>query len=259
MYWRFIDPRHPLYDANAPEKQRGMIEACYRSMDRIVGRALDQMRPNDSLVVLSDHGFDTYRRSVHVNSWLRQHGYLVLRNAGATEGGPLFQDVDWSQTRAYALGFGGIYLNMKDREPQGIVPPAEAYALKQEIAAGLKEWRDDKDGAPILHAVYLQEEIFTGPDAAHAPDLYLGFNIGFGASWQTALGGVPAALVEDNLKKWSGTHLVDPSLVPGVLLTSKPMLVKDPSLHDLAPTVLKFMGLDSARMAKEDMDGRPLF
>jgi predicted AlkP superfamily phosphohydrolase/phosphomutase len=259
MYWRFLDPQHPLYDANAPEKQRGMIESCYRSMDRIVGRALDQMRPDDTLVVLSDHGFDTYRRSVHVNSWLREHGYLVLRNPAAAEGGPLFSDVDWSRTRAYALGFGGIYLNVRGREPQGIVEPSQAEALKREIAASLKELRDPKDGAVILHSVYLQEDIFKGPEASHAPDLYLGFNIGFGASWQTALGGVPAGLVEDNLKKWSGSHLVDPSLVPGILLTSKPLTVKDPSLYDLAPTVLKFMGLDSAKLSQEDLDGRPLF
>lgn len=259
MYWRFIDPQHPLYRTDVPEKQRGMIEDCYRNMDRIVGRALDQMRPNDTLIVLSDHGFDTYRRAVHVNSWLRDHGYLVLRDPRAAEGRPLFSDVDWTRTRAYALGFGGIYLNVKGREPQGVVLPAEADALKREIATGIRQWRDSKDSAPILHEVYFQEDIFKGPEASHAPDLYLGFNIGFGASWQTALGAVPAGLVEDNLKKWSGSHLIDPTQVPGILLTSKPLAVKDPSLYDFAPTVLKFMGLDAARMAKEDLDGRPLF
>jgi predicted AlkP superfamily phosphohydrolase/phosphomutase len=259
MYWRFLDTAHPLYDASAPDKQRGMIESCYREMDRILGKTLDAMHPGDTVVVLSDHGFDTYRRSAHVNSWLRAHGYLVLKSDAGPEGRPLFADVDWSRTRAYALGFGGVYLNLAGREPQGVVTAAEAEPLKSEIAKGLAGWRDDKDGAAMVHTVYLQQDIFKGPDAAHAPDLYLGFNIGFGASWQTALGGVPQALVEDNLKKWSGTHLVDPSLVPGVLLTSRPIKIANPSLYDLTPTILRFMGLDDAALSKEDLDGKPLF
>lgn len=260
MYWRFIDKGHPLYDPNAPPKLAGMIDDCYRKMDHIVGVALEAVHDGDTLIVLSDHGFTTFRRTAHVDSWLREHGYLVLKNPLAQEGGPLFQDVDWSKTRAYALGFGGIYINTKGREPEGIVPPgAELEALKREIAEKMKTWVDPLTGTPVLHQVYLNQDIFKGPDAKMAPDLYLGFNIGYGASWQTALGASPNGLIENNLKKWSGNHLVDPSLVPGVLFCNRRIMLPKPTLYDLAPTILKFMGFDQARLAAEDLDGTPLF
>jgi predicted AlkP superfamily phosphohydrolase/phosphomutase len=259
MYWRFIDPKHPLYEADAPDDLRGMIEDCYRKMDHIVGVALDASRAGDTLIVLSDHGFTTFRRSAHVDSWLRDNGYLVLKG-GVQTGGPLFQDVDWTKTRAYALGFGGIYINTRGREPGGIVAPDESReALKREIAEKLKGWADPATGAPMIHAVYLNQDIFKGPEAHLAPDLYIGFNTGYGASWQTALGASPRGLVENNMKKWAGTHLVDPSLVPGVLFCNRRLTVSDPTLYDFAPTILRFMGLNDKQLSTEDLDGRPLF
>ncbi len=259
MYWRFIDPHHPLYDAGAPPKLKNMIEDCYQKMDAVVGTVLAALRPGDTLVVLSDHGFTTWRRVAHVNSWLRQNGYLALRDWGAESGAPLFKDVDWSATRAYALGFGGIYINRKGREPQGIVGDEQAEALKREIAAKIAAWTDPATGAPVVHRVYRQEEIFRGAEAHQAPDLYLGFERGYGASWQTALGAAPGVLVENNEKKWGGTHLVDPSLVPGVLFSNRRIVKPEPTLYDLAPTILKAMGFDAARLAREDLDGTPLF
>jgi len=107
--------------------------------------------------------------------------------------------------------------------------------------------------------VYLNQEIFHGPEARLAPDLYIGFSDGYGASWQTALGASPRGLVEDNLKKWSGNHLVDPGLVPGVLFANRPIKLADPTLYDLAPTVLTFLGFDDIRLRNEDLDGKPLF
>ena len=195
-----------------------------------------------------------------MDSWLREQGYLVLKDPTATAGGPLFQDVDWSRTRAYALGYGGIYVNTLGREPQGIVPEGdERESLKREIASKLAGWVDPKTGTPIALRIYLNQEIFHGPEARLAPDLYIGFSDGYGASWQTALGASPRGLVEDNLKKWSGNHLVDPSLVPGVLFASRPIKLKDPTLYDLAPTVLAFLGFDDIRLRNEDLDGKPLF
>ncbi|HUK14037.1 MAG TPA: alkaline phosphatase family protein [Thermoanaerobaculaceae bacterium] len=260
MYWRVRDPGSPTYEKNFPPRVAAMIDDCYEKMDAVVGLALAQLRAGDTLIVLSDHGFTDFRRVAHVDSWLRDHGYLVLRD-GADEGEPLFANVDWSRTRAYALGFGGIYVNLRGREPQGIVEPGpDQEALRREIADGIRGWTDPKDGAAVLHAVYLNEQIFKGPEAAHAPDVYLGFSKGYGASWQTALGAAPRGpLVEDNLKKWSGTHLVDPPLVPGILFVNRPITKADPTLYDLAPTILRFIGLSDARLAAEDLDGKPLF
>jgi hypothetical protein len=107
--------------------------------------------------------------------------------------------------------------------------------------------------------VYLNQDIFKGPYASEAPDLYLGFNKGYRASWQTALGASPRGLIENNLKDWSGDHLVDPSLVPGILFANRKIVIQHPTLYDLAPTVLRFIGFDDARLAAEDLDGKPLF
>jgi predicted AlkP superfamily phosphohydrolase/phosphomutase len=259
MYWRFIDPKHPLYTTDAPVRLRNMIYECYRRMDHVVGLGLAALHPGDTLIVLSDHGFTTFRRAAHIDSWLQQNGYLVLKN-GAKEGRPLFLDVDWSKTRAYALGFGAIYINTKGREPQGIVPPDETReALKREIAGKIAKWVDPTNGEHVVHTAYLNQDIFKGQYASEAPDLYIGFNKGYRASWQTALGASPEGLLEDNLKDWSGDHLVDPSLVPGILFTNRKITIAHPTLYDLAPTVLRFIGFDDARLAAEDIDGKPLF
>ncbi len=261
LYWRFVDPEHPAHEPGATARLAGMVDECYRRMDAVVGETLDAMRPTDTLLVLSDHGFTTFRRAMHVNALLRRAGLLVLRDSVAGGGGgPLFRDVDWTRTRAYALGFGGIYLNLEGREPQGIVKPgAEAEALLSALTEALGRLTDPATGGRVVHRVYRGADIFRGPNANRAPDLYLGLERGYGVSWQTALGATPSELLEDNARKWSGTHLIDPELVPGVLFCSRPVAGGSPTLYDIAPTVLRWMGMDDARLAKEDLDGAPLF
>jgi len=261
MHWRFVDPEHPAYESGAPARMKGMVDECYRRMDAVVSETLDAMRPMDTLLVLSDHGFTTFRRALHVNALLRRAGLLVLRDGVAGgEGGPLLRDVDWTRTRAYAIGFGGIYLNQEGREPEGIVKSgAEAEALLSALAAALEHLTDPTTGGRVVHRVYRGADIYHGPSGPCAPDLYLGLERGYGVSWQTALGATPAELLEDNARKWSGTHLVDPELVPGVLFCSRPVSREAPTLYDIAPTVLRWMGMDEARLAKEGLDGAPLF
>ena len=206
------------------------------------------------------HGFGTFRRACHVNSWLRQNGYLELKDPDAQAGEELLLDIDWSKTKAYAIGFGAIYINQKGREKEGIVEPgSQSDSLKEEIAQKLKNWIDEKDNQPVTSRVYKREEIFHGNYAGQAPDLYIGFNKGFRASWQTAIGGVPEGLIEDNLKKWSGDHLFDPAFVPGVIFANKKITKDNPSLYDLTPSILKLAGFDTQRLKKCDFDGEDLF
>jgi predicted AlkP superfamily phosphohydrolase/phosphomutase len=260
MFWRYIDPGHPMYDANGAVKYKGVIDQWYERMDEVLGDALKHMGKEDTVMVLSDHGFDTFRRAVHINSWLRDNDYLVLKDPPATRGIPLFANVDWSKTKAYALGFGGIYNNQKGREREGIVNPGEeSQRIKTEIIQKMKGWTDDQNNTPVIHRIYRNEEIFWGDYANKAPDLFIGFNIGYEASWQTALGGAPSESIEDNLKKWSGSHLFDPSLVPGILLSNKKIIKKDPCLYDLTPTILKLIGHTDEEIKDFDFDGRPLF
>jgi predicted AlkP superfamily phosphohydrolase/phosphomutase len=260
MFWRYIDPEHPLYEEDGARIYGNVITGWYQKMDAIVGEVLGKTNQDDLLIVLSDHGFDTFRRAVQVNTWLRKNGYLSLSNPTARSGQELLLDIDWSKTKAYAIGFGSIYINQIGRESKGIVNPGEeTEALKKELSEKLAAWLDEKHQKPVLSRVYRKEEIFWGPYIEEMPDLYLGFNIGYRASWQTALGAVPEETIEDNVKKWSGSHLFDPKLIPGILFVNRPITKKNASIYDITPTILKFVGLEEGKIQEYDFDGKPLF
>jgi len=260
MFWRYTDPQSPLYGKDASQEYKETIQNWYKKMDDILGKVLKTLGSDDTLIALSDHGFGSYRRSAHINSWLRKNGYLELLNPYAKSGSELLEDIDWPITKAYAIGFGGIYINQTGREKNGIVPPGkETELIKKELSEKINLWRDEKYDTPVINMVYSREEIFRGKYADKSPDLYLGFNIGYGASWQTALGGVPENLIEDNLKKWSGSHLFDPKFVQGVIFSNKKIEKKRPSIYDVSPTILKIIGFDKTALKKCGFDGEPLF
>jgi predicted AlkP superfamily phosphohydrolase/phosphomutase len=215
----------------------------YARMDALVGETLPFVDRDTALFVLSDHGFRSFRRCVHLNDWLHRHGYLVLREALA-EGAPrpFFSDVDWSRTRAYGLGLSGLCLNLRGREQGGIVPQEEAAALRQEIAAGLTALRDDDGQTPIAH-VYEAATLYRGPYLNAAPDLIVGYADGYRVSWESALGKLSGSIVDDNPKAWSGDHCVDPLLVPGVLFSNLPLTAENPGIEDMAPTMLDLFGV----------------
>src|SRR5512134_2784744 len=166
-----IDPRHPMYDEALATKYGDAIEKVYRRADDFVGR-LRQKVPKDAVfMVMSDHGFHSFRREVNLNTWLLQNGYLVF--SGQPEGqkdlselvgrGRFAEGVDWSRTRAYALGLGQVYFNLRGRESQGIVSPGAEYgALQDEIAARLVEVADPEDGAKVMRAVYRRDDVYKG-------------------------------------------------------------------------------------------------
>jgi predicted AlkP superfamily phosphohydrolase/phosphomutase len=242
---------------NQPGDRHGaVIEQMYQRMDALVGETLPFVDERTALFVLSDHGFRSFRRSVHVNSWLHRSGYLVLRQPLAENGAvsrPFFADVDWSRTRAYALGLSGLYLNLRGREAQGIVPAGEAAALAGEIASGLTALRDEDGGAPVAH-VYSTASLYRGPYLDAAPDLIVGYGDGYRISWESAIGQVTGRVLEDNPKAWSGDHSIDPVLVPGVLFSNLRLAVDNPGIEDLAPTVLDLFGVTRP----EWMDGHAL-
>lgn len=218
MFWRGLDEQHPLH-AKSSDIARKAIPDIYREADRVLGEVVRRLGPDDRLIVLSDHGFSSFRRAVHLNRWLVQQGYMTLK-PGANAEAPLFEAVDWSQTRAYALGLNGLFLNRQGREPQGIVAEADAAALKTELRSGLLALRDPDADVALVQEVYDAEAIYAAAHRAEAPDLQVGYAPGYRASWQTSLGATPASLVEDNRQFWSGDHCIAPEAVPGVLFTS---------------------------------------
>jgi len=219
-----------------------VIEDLYRDMDRLIGETSKHVDDKTALFVLSDHGFCSFRRGVNLNAWLHQNGYLALVD-GAQESGDYFEGVDWSRTRAYTFGLGGLYLNLKGREGCGIVPPAEAGALKKELIRKLTDLRDEEKAQIGIRNVYAASALYKGPYLDAAPDLIVGYAAGYRTSWEAAVGKVTARVFADNTKAWSGDHCVDPLLVPGVLFSNRKVDAKDPGIEDMAPTALELFGI----------------
>ncbi|UCD84341.1 MAG: alkaline phosphatase family protein [Deltaproteobacteria bacterium] len=246
IFWRSRDPEHPFYQEDFARRYGDVIPGYYRRMDKVLGRLLEYADEKTTVIVFSDHGFTTFRRAFHLNSWLVEHGFMTLKpSSSRQEGvGELFANVDWQNTRAYALGFGSIYLNLKGREGKGIVEKGgESRRVKQEIAELLTQLKDPKTDELVVKAVYAREDIYRGPYLEDAPDLIVGMRRGYRMSWQSAIGGTPEGLFEDNMKKWTGTHIIDPYYVPGILLMNQRINVENPRSIDIAPTVLACFGL----------------
>ncbi|MDO8281261.1 MAG: alkaline phosphatase family protein [Thermodesulfovibrionia bacterium] len=256
IFWSTIDPEHPLYDEGYAKKYGHVIDDYYRRMDRILGQTMEHLDDDTAFMVFSDHGFSTFRRVVHLNSWLVENGFMTLKQKvlpDDKEGGPLFKYVDWNNTKAFSTGFGSIYLNIKGREKLGIVDPAQADEIMDRISEKLLALTDTNDGKPAIMQVYKSRDIYSGHQLTSSPDMVIGFHEGFRASWQTAIGGSPSNIFDDNLKKWSGDHIMDPSIVPGILLSNFRINSDSPSLMDIAPTVLSCFGMSS-----QDMEGKTL-
>jgi predicted AlkP superfamily phosphohydrolase/phosphomutase len=244
MMWRPMDPGHPAYDARADDPYREVLAELYVDLDDVVGGTMGRMGEDTLLVVMSDHGFTSWRRSFHLNSWLEQHGYLAVRDPTRRDLTG-YANVDWSRTRAYGLGLNGLYINVQGREKFGTVPPETREPLAREIASRLLETIDPATGGPAVTKVYRREEVYREVRQPEiAPDLIVGYARGTRGSDQSALGEVPAEVIVDNLDPWSGDHCMDHEAVPGVLLASRPLRRPAPSLQDLAGAILVEFGIE---------------
>jgi predicted AlkP superfamily phosphohydrolase/phosphomutase len=254
MFWRYLDKNHPALKAGPSALSAKVMEDLFVQMDEMIGRVRTAMTPKGALFIMSDHGFKPFRRGVNLNTWLLQNGYLALKD-GADGGEEWFKGVDWAGTKAYALGLGGLYVNQKGREAQGIVKPGEeARALRLELQKKLTGLVDAETGGTSINRTYDRDEIYQGPYRDNSPDLIIGYNTGYRASWEGVTGRITPQVFEDNVKCWSGDHCIDPACVPGVLFSSLKLNAAQPSIMDVAPTVLDLFGLEPPA----HMDGRTL-
>ena len=253
MMWRAMDPQHPAYNAERDKPYEHVVEDLYVGLDAIVGETLDKMAPDDLLVVMSDHGFTSWRRSFHLNSWLRDNGYLALADPNLKEDPGFFANVDWSKTRAYAIGLNGLYINLKGREKSGTVEAANRTGLMDEISAKLLQVIDPQTGAPAITKVFSRDKAYSsaGHDSI-APDLIVGYAKGTRGSDESALGGMPPSVIVDNMEPWSGDHCMDPEAVPGILLTNRPLKKPAPSLQSLAAAILAEYGVETFPVTRKD-------
>lgn len=257
MLWRFRDREHPGFEPDLSPELATRIEEHYSRCDSLLSPVLDKVDENTLLIVLSDHGFGTFRRAFDTNTWLWQNRLLALKD-GRKPGEDLgdgFAAVDWSKTYAYAVGLGGIYLNLKGRESAGILEEgSEAERVRAAIQTSLADFPDTHTQRAAIRSVSRREELYSGAFVENSPDLLVNFHRGFRVSWQSAVGGFSNSMLEDNMRRWSGDHIVDPESVPGILFMNRAAQRNHARIIDLAPTVLHYLGA----AVPESMEGASL-
>jgi predicted AlkP superfamily phosphohydrolase/phosphomutase len=243
FYFSSIDQNsHMLWGKHEPE-----LLAVYRAIDEAIGEVLSRF-PDADIIVMSDHGFNSFDRSVNLNTWLWQQGFLALQGPPTGED-EMFANVDWSKTQAYALGLNGLYLNIAGREKFGILHRGtESDAVRRTLSADLLRFRDPKDGSQVV-------EVVSPTHVELGPDMIVGYGRTFRGSWQTALGGVPRSILEENTDAWLGDHCINPDDVPGVLLSNRALRAATPGLKDLTVTILGLFGAGPGA----GMSGRSVF
>jgi predicted AlkP superfamily phosphohydrolase/phosphomutase len=231
VYFSSIDQNsHMLWGKHEPE-----VLETYRSVDAAIGEVMEHAH-DAVLIVMSDHGFTTFDRSVNLNTWLWKNGYLSLEGGPGDDDVP-FARVDWSKTQAYAIGLNGLYLNLRGREKEGTVAPgAESQALLRKLSEDLVAFHDPDNQHTVV------ESLRTPAHSDFAPDLIVGYARGYRASWQTALGAAPESLIMNNNDAWIGDHCINAADVPGVLFTNRKIHVEDPRLKDVTVSILQLFG-----------------
>ena len=265
MMWRLIDPAHPMYDKSLAAKFGDSIERVYRRCDEFIGEVVSRLDPSTPILIVSDHGFHSFRQSVNLNTWLVQEGFMAIQGQQPGEkklqdlfggNGTFWENVDWTRTKAYAMGLGQIYLNLQGREGHGSVSPADSQSVQDALVGRLLTMTDPKTGAKMVDAVYKRDDVYTGPFLKNASELQVGFADGYRVSWQTSLGGSPPGIVYPNMKKWSGDHgSFDYKQTAGTLISNRPISTRAADIMDIAPTVLKYFGVP----IPPDIDGKPIF
>ncbi len=266
VFWRFIDPTHPAYDPALAARYKDSIREVYQFMDKTVGEAMQKMGPDDVLMVCSDHGFHTWHKSINYNTWLVRHGYMTLKNTQPDREkkledlfgqGQFWPNVDWSRTKAYALGLGDVYLNVKGREAQGIVEPGEEYErIRDQLIRDIEAYVDPETGDHPVRRALKREEVYSGYDPDLIPDVILANDDKYRVSWQTSLGGIPPDILQVNARKWSGDHCsFDAEITKGIFFANRKLDVSGGiDIMDLYPTILDYLGVP----LPDSLDGKPM-
>lgn len=297
-FWRYQDPTHPLYDEREAAQWGSVINDCFKYLDKFNARILEKFADdNTTVIVLSDHGFGPLTHAVYLNRYFATRGLLGYHKESVNLLRALLQsgvrrlnhpwvgafkqrafellpqlksnlhyamaygNFDWSNTRAYAVGtMGNVYINLRGREPRGIVAPHDYDDTRGEVIAVMKALLDPETRRPIFDAVYRREEIYHGDALDDAPDV-VGLIDGpyhiAAVDWRGESSsksivekvGSQLLFASDT----SGQHRMDGILVMnGNGIAPNDPIAQSPSLIDLAPTILQLLG----EPIPNDMDGR---
>lgn len=254
IFFRLLDKEHPYYKEEISNKFGNALKDSYILIDEIVGKIKEKLPKDTLFIVLSDHGFSSWRWAVNYNTWLVQEGFMTLTGGEGKiqdlyalfDQGQFWPNVDWSKTKAYCMGLGGLYINLKGRESNGIVSPGEEYEnLRKELIYKLENWVDPSTGLHPVAKVYTREEAYGSYDPVFIPDLIVTNSPLYRISWQTSLGGIPSSTIEPNAQVWSGDHCsLYPPAVPGVIFMNKKIKKEMPYIKDIYPSVLNYFNIE---------------
>jgi predicted AlkP superfamily phosphohydrolase/phosphomutase len=241
-FWKFFDPHHPRYEDNEP--LRKIAENYYVMLDEEIGRLLDMVPPEVRVVFLSDHGSQAMQGCFCVNEWLIQRGYLKLKDSPCPPGTPLEKAaIDWSKTMAWGAGgyYARIFLNVKGREPEGVLEPSEIVNFSRKLARELGEIRRP-DGQPLGAEVKIPKDIYREVNG-DAPDMMAYFG---DVAWRSAgtLGYNSLFLEENDTGPDDAVHSFDGIYV----VVNPPQGNSSPRgesqrMIDIAPSLLSYFGL----------------
>jgi predicted AlkP superfamily phosphohydrolase/phosphomutase len=249
-FWRFFDPAHRLYEPGNPYETATLD--YYRRLDEKIGRLLAHADPETAVLVVSDHGAKRMDGGICVNEWLRQRGYLVLREepAGPTRLTP--ELVDWGRTVAWGEGgyYCRLFLNVRGREPEGVVAPEDYEQVRSRLKAEL-EALGDEQGRPIGTVAHRPEELYAERNGV-VPDLL----VYFGDLYWRSLGQVGTGAVhafENDTGPDDANHAHE-----GLYVLAAPGVAhgrgEERDLRDVAPTILALLG----EPIPADMEGASL-
>ncbi len=255
MSWALRDKGHPFYKPKEAAEFGDQVEQLYLKFDEVVGKIINTVPKSIPIVILSDHGFNSFRRRVNLNRILYEGGFLKLNSSSPEFPVSILDDANWDETKAYAIGLNGLYLNMKGREGNGIVSKEERRGVLEDIKKLLLSYKDPENGTQAITKVFITEDIFAKDYLNLGPDIVVGFNHLYRVDNDSALGTFSKQAITDNMDWWAGDHCIDPHVVKATLMTNfKIDNKKNPVIWDLAPTILKLFGIQKP----QDMRGKTL-
>lgn len=250
-FWRYFDKSHRLYEPG--NQYENVIHDYYVKIDGEIGRTIDSLPADTSVMIVSDHGAKTMVGAICINEWLQREGYLTLKEKLTEQKRFKINMVDWSKTKAWGEGgyYSRIFMNVKDREPSGVIPRAQYEAERDGLKARLEAIKDE-NGKCINTKAFKPEEVYRTTNGI-PPDLvvYLG-NLDWRSAGSVGVGSV--YLYENDTGPDDANHAEEGILVwdiPGKKLSTR----KSYSIYDIAPSVLKYFNID----IPEEMIGKPVF
>jgi len=250
-FWRYHDPAHRLYQPGNPYEN--VIHDYYVYLDEEIGKTLELASQDTAVLVVSDHGAKTMVGAICINEWLQREGYLRLKQQPQEQMPLKTEMIDWSRTMAWGEGgyYSRIFMNVKGREPEGIVPAQDYEKVQAELKDKL-EAMVDEEGKPLGTRAFRPQDIYCRCEGV-PPDLivYLG-----DLDWRSAgsVGTGSIYLYENDTGPDDANHAQD-----GMIIWHRPALPSSGgpghySIYDIAPSVLHYFGLETP----EEMIGKPI-